>query len=101
MYAIIFSGGKQYKVKNGDVLDLELLDANPGDKLKLIPLLVSNDDSSIVVGKDAQAKTVTLEVVAHQKGKKLIVYKYKAKKNVRKKAGHRQRYTRVKVLDIA
>jgi len=98
MFAIIETGGKQYRVSVGDVLDVERLDAEPGATVEL-KALVTGEGSSIAVGADA--KKVTAVVVKQYKSKKVVVFKYKAKKNVRKKQGHRQLYTRIKIESIA
>jgi len=88
MYAVIITGGKQYKVVEGDVLDVELLDGAVGTKVDLPVLLLSGDKPK--AGREVGNKTVKAEIVAHGKDKKIVVYKYKPKKNVRKKQGHRQ-----------
>ena len=100
MYAIIATGGKQYKVENGMKLDVEKLEANVGDTVKFDVLMLS-DESGVSAGnptvKGAYAEA---EVLAQGKGKKIIVFKYKAKKNERKKQGHRQPYTKVEITAI-
>ncbi|MCL2370668.1 MAG: 50S ribosomal protein L21 [Firmicutes bacterium] len=98
MYAIVVTGGKQYKVVEGDILDVELLDGAVGAKVDLPVLMLSGDNPK--VGKDVGSKTVKAEIVAHGKDKKIVVYKYKPKKNVRKKQGHRQMFTRIKIGKI-
>lgn len=100
MYAIIENGNKQYKVNVDDVVKFEKLDAEVGAKVEFNVLLVS-DENGIKVGKDAEAFKVTGEVLKQDKMKKIIVYKYKAKKNERKKQGHRQPFTAVKITEIA
>ena len=91
MYAIIATGGKQYKVAEGDVLKVEKLGAAAGET-------VSND--GLKVGAGVAGATVTATVVGEGKGKKVIVYKYKRKTGYRKKNGHRQAYTQVKIEKI-
>lgn len=98
MFAIIETGGKQYRVTVGDVLDVERLDAEEGATVEL-KALVTGEGENITV--DASAAKVTATVVKQLKGAKVIVYKYKAKKNVRRKQGHRQLYTRIKIDSIA
>ena len=98
MYAIILSGGKQYKASAGDVIEVEKLYADVGEKVDL-SVLMTVDGDKVLVGADAAA-TVQAEVVGHGKAKKVVVYKYKPKKNVRKKKGHRQPYTRIKIGKI-
>lgn len=99
MYAIFENGSKQYRVSEGDLLKVEKLDANVGDKVQF-PVVLLADEKGISVGKDVENLKVTCEVVSCGKGKKIIVFKYKAKKNERKKQGHRQPYTEVKVTAI-
>lgn len=100
MYAIIQTGGKQYKVEAGDEVLVEKLDAEVDAEVEFDVLLVS-DDAGIKVGtpvlEGIKAKAKVLE---HGKGDKVIVFKYKAKKNIRTKRGHRQPYTKVQILTI-
>ena len=100
MYAIIENGNKQYKVVEGDVVKFEKLNAEVGASVEFNAILVSNEEG-IKVGKDAEAFKVTGEVVKQDKLRKVIVFKYKAKKNERKKKGHRQPFTSVKITGIA
>ncbi|MDE7463533.1 MAG: 50S ribosomal protein L21 [Clostridiales bacterium] len=100
MFAIIETGGKQYRVNVGDVLDVEHLDVEEGAKIEL-KTLMTGEGENIVCGKEAEGKKVTATVVKQLKAKKVVVFKYKAKKNVRKKQGHRQFYTRIKIESIA
>ncbi|KJS82048.1 MAG: 50S ribosomal protein L21 [Peptococcaceae bacterium BICA1-8] len=101
MYAIIETGGKQYKVQEGDTLKVELLDVEAGQPVEIDKVLMVSKDGQVKVGNPfvAGAK-VTLKVEDHGRGKKIIVYKYKAKKNYRRKQGHRQPYTAVVVEKI-
>lgn len=96
MFAIIETGGKQYRVSVGDVLDVERIDAEQGAAVDL-KVLMTGEGEHIVVGSEAEAKTVKATVVRQLKAPKVVVFKYKAKKNVRKKQGHRQLYTRIKI----
>jgi large subunit ribosomal protein L21 len=100
MFAIVQTGGKQYKVSENDVICVEKLNNAPGDKVALEVLLIS-DAGKVVAGnpvvKDAVCEA---EVVAHGKGDKIVVFKYKPKKNERKKQGHRQPFTQLKILSI-
>ena len=100
MYAIIATGGKQYKVAEGDTIKVEKLDVAAGDTVKFDQVLaVSND--KLVVGKPTVAgATVEASVVGEGKGKKIVVYKYKRKSGYHKKQGHRQAYTEVKIEKI-
>ena len=99
MYAIIENGSKQYKVASGEIVNLEKLSANVGDKVEFNVLLVS-DENGIKVAKKAAGYKAVGEVTAQAKDKKVIVYKYKAKKNERRKHGHRQPFTSVKIVEI-
>ena len=99
MYAIVDNGNKQYKAEVNSVIKLEKLDANVGDKVELKVVMVV-DENGIKVAGEADAYKAVAEVVEQGKDKKIIVFKYKAKKNERKKQGHRQPYTKVKVLEI-
>jgi large subunit ribosomal protein L21 len=100
MYAIIENGGKQYKVSEGDVVKVEKLPAEVGAEVSFNVVLVS-DGTAVKVGKEAASAKVTATVQAQDKFKKIIVFKYKAKKNVRKKQGHRQPFTAVKIEKIS
>lgn len=101
MYAIIETGGKQFKVAEGDVLKVELLHAEAGETVEIDKVLLVNKDGQLTVGKPyVEGAKVTLKVEENGKGKKIVVFKYKAKKNYRKKKGHRQPYTKVTVEKI-
>ncbi|MBW7476226.1 50S ribosomal protein L21 [Paenibacillus oenotherae] len=98
MFAIIETGGKQYKVQEGDVLYIEKLDANDGENVTFDRVLAVSKGDGLVTGTPVVAgATVTAKVEKHGKGQKIIVYKYKAKKNYRRKQGHRQPYTKVTI----
>ena len=101
MYAIIESCGKQYKVAEGDVVFFEKLEAEEGKKVTFDNVVLVSDDKKVEVGAP-YVKGVKVEgkVVANGKGKKIIVYKYKAKKNYRRTQGHRQPYTKVEITKI-
>ncbi len=99
MYAIVENGSKQYKVEVGSVVRFEKLTANVGDKVELNVLMVS-DENGIKVTDEVKGFKAVGEVVEQGKDKKIIVFKYKAKKNERKKQGHRQPFTAVKILEI-
>lgn len=101
MYAIIQTGGKQYKVSEGSVLKVEKLNAQPGDRLILDQVLMLSDENGVKVGNPlvSEAK-VTVTVLEQGKDKKVVVYKYKKRKNYRKKQGHRQPHTKLKVEKI-
>ena len=101
MYAVIESCGKQYKVAEGDVVFFEKLDAEAGKKVSFDKVVLVSDDEKVQVG-NPYVKGVKVEgkVVSHGKGKKIIVFKMKAKKNYRRKQGHRQPYTKVEITSI-
>ncbi|MCD1258216.1 50S ribosomal protein L21 [Paenibacillus athensensis] len=101
MYAIIETGGKQYKVQEGDVLYIEKLNAAEGEVVSFDRVLAVSKESGLVVGSPlVSGAAVSAKVEKHGKGEKIIVYKYKAKKNYHKKQGHRQPYTKVVVEKI-
>ena len=99
MYAIVKTGGKQYKVTEGLIFETELLNAQPEATVELPAVLVATDDK-VIVGKDCEKCKVVATVLQHGKGKKLNIFTYKAKKNVRKRQGHRQPFTKLKVTSI-
>ncbi|WNQ12980.1 50S ribosomal protein L21 [Paenibacillus aurantius] len=99
MYAIIETGGKQYKVQEGDVLFIEKLTVGEGDAVTFDRVLAVSNDNGLQIGSPVvSGASVSAKVEKHGKGRKIIVYKYKAKKNYRRKQGHRQPYTKV-VID--
>lgn len=99
MYAIIRAGGKQAKVQEGDVIDVERIKAD--GEVAFTPLLIVNDDGSVISDRDALDKlTVTTEVVGDSTGPKIDIFKYKNKTGYRRRAGHRQKYTRLAVKTI-
>ena len=100
MYAIIENGNKQYRVSEGEVVRLEKLNANVGDSVEFNVVMVS-DENGVKYGADVANAKVSGTVQAQDKFKKIIVFKYKAKKNERKKQGHRQPYTKVQIEKIA
>ena len=101
MYAIVKTGGKKYKVAQGDVLFVEKLEANEGDVVTLDQVLAVAGENGLTVGAPVvEGATVTAKVVAQGKAKKVIVYKYKAKKDYRRKQGHRQPYTKLVIESI-
>ena len=101
MYAIIESGGKQYKVTKGEILNVDKLDKKIGETMELDKVLLISDNDKVMVGNPVVKNArVVLEVVKLTKGKKVVVFKYKRKKGYRKTKGHRQQYTTVRVTDI-
>ena len=103
MYAIVQTGGKQYKVSPGDVIHVEKLDVEEGQAAELSSVLaVTKDDGQVLVGTPFVAgASVKITVLAHGKADKVLVFKYKSKANYRRHHGHRQPFTRVKVDEIA
>jgi len=100
MFAVIQTGGKQYKVSENQVLDVEKLDRAEGDQVELEVLMVS-DGKTVKTGNPVLTGVKCVaEVVAHGKADKIVVFKYKPKKNIRKKQGHRQPFTRIKIVSI-
>lgn len=100
MYAIIKTGGKQYKVEQGDEIFVEKLAVNEGETFEFSEVLAVSNDNGLQVGASLASAKVTASVVKNGKGPKVIIYKYKAKKDYRKKQGHRQPYTKVKIESI-
>lgn len=99
MYAIVTTGGKQYKAEAGKALKVEKLDVEVGATVKLDVLMLADGDK-VVVGEAAAKEVVNAEVLAQDKARKVVVFKYKAKKNERKRQGHRQPYTVLKIKEI-
>ena len=102
MFAIIETGGKQYKVNEGDTIFVEKLEVAEGDKITFDRVLVVSDANGIKVGAPVvEGATVTANVVKNGKAKKVVVMTYKPKKNEKRKMGHRQPYTKVQIEKIA
>ncbi|NCC83703.1 MAG: 50S ribosomal protein L21 [Clostridia bacterium] len=101
MYAVITTGGKQYRVAVGEEIFVEKLEGEQGDKVVFDQVLAVADEDGIKLGEDVKGVKVEGEIVKQGKGKKIIIFKYKAKKGYRRKNGHRQPYTRVKINGIA
>lgn len=100
MYAIIKTGGKQYKAEPGRFIDVEKLDAEIGAEVTFEALLVVDGDTTTIGTPVVDGVKVTGKVLAQDKQKKVVVYKYKPKKDSHKKQGHRQPYTRVEIVSI-
>ena len=99
MYAIIRAGGKQAKVHEGDVLDVERIKGT--DKVSFTPLLIVKDDGSVISERSALEKaSVTAEILGESAGPKIDIFKYKNKTGYRRRQGHRQKYTTIKVTKI-
>lgn len=101
MYAIIETGGKQYRVQEGDTLFIEKLEVAAGETINFDKVLVVSNEGKLAVGAPfVEGAKVEASVVEQGKGPKVIVFKYKAKKDYRRKQGHRQPYTKVKIEKI-
>lgn len=101
MYAIIETGGKQYKVSSDDIINVEKLEANVGDRVTFDKVLAVSDSETVFGSPYVAGKVVNATVVEQGKSKKVVVYKYKRKSGYHKKNGHRQLYTKVKIDSIA
>ena len=100
-YAIVRTGGRQYRVKPGDLLDVETLEGDVGSRLEMADvLLVSGEDELLVGAPTVDGARVIAEVEDQFRGPKIIVFKYKSKTRYRRKNGHRQSYTRLRIQDI-
>ena len=98
MYAILKTGGKQYKAQVGDEFTIEKLEVAEGEKVQFDQVLLLDDGAAVTVGTPTiVGASVTAEVIAQERGPKIIVFKYKPKKRYRKKTGHRQSLTRVRI----
>ena len=100
MYAVIETGGKQYRVQEGDVITVEKLNVEAGDVVTFDKVLVLGEGKDVKVGTPYLDAAVTATAVENGKGKKVIIFKYKARKDYRKKQGHRQPYTMVKIESL-
>lgn len=101
MYAIIRSGGKQFRAEPGKTIKVPVLNAEPGDKVTFDEVLVAGNGDDIQVGAPTvSGASVTGEVVKHGKDKKIIIFKWKRRKNYRRKQGHRQDFTEVRINDV-
>jgi large subunit ribosomal protein L21 len=101
MYAVIQTGGKQYRVAEGETLRVEKLSANTGDKLSFSPLLFADDGGNVQIGKpNVSGIKVEAEVLGQGLGDKILIFKYKRRKSYRRKTGHRQPFTALKIVAI-
>jgi len=101
VYAIIETGGKQYRVQEGDVLKVEKLDVGEGETVNLDKVLAVKKGEDLTIGTPLlEGARVVAQVLEHGRGKKIIVFKYKSKKNYRRKQGHRQPYTQLRIEKI-
>lgn len=103
MFAVLATGGKQYKVAKGDTIQVEKLAGEVGDQVELANvLMVVDDDDNVNVGKPVlEGASVKAEIVDQGRHRKIIIFKMKRRKNYRRKAGHRQPFTALKIVDIA
>lgn len=102
MYAVIETGGKQYKVQEGDVLFIEKIDAEDGAEITFDKVLAVSSEGNVTFGKPLiENASVTAKVLGQGKNRKIIVFKFKPKKNYRRKTGHRQPYTKVQISKIS
>ena len=101
MYAVVQTGGKQYKVAVGQTVDVEFIESEVGDAVALDRVLMVSDGENVHVGKPfVEGAKVSAEVVEHGKGKKVVIFKYRPKQRYRRKRGHRQLYTRLEIKGI-
>ena len=100
MYAVIQTGGKQYRVQQGDVIFVEKLDCQAGDTVSFDKVLLVGGEESKIGTPVVQGASVEGKVLSQVKSQKIVVYKYKAKKNERRKQGHRQPYTKVEITAV-
>ncbi len=101
MYAVFESGGKQHRIQKGDVIRVEKLAAEMGDTLSFDQILLVGEGDSVKVGEPfVKGAQVVVEVVSQGRGEKITIIKFKRRKNYRRKQGHRQDYTAIKVVDI-
>lgn len=103
MYAIVEISGKQYKVSEGDIVFVDRLESlEPGSTVEFDKVLLVSDDKKVTVGEEyVKGAKIKATVVSHGKDKKILVFKYKAKKNERKTRGHRQPYTKIQIMKIS
>lgn len=101
MYAVIKTGGKQYKVAQGETLKIESLDAEVGSTVSFDEVLMLADGDQITVGSPTVAGTVKAEVVSHGRGDKIRIVKHRRRKHYHKEQGHRQNFTEVKITEVA
>lgn len=101
MYAIFRAQGKQFRAEKGQTLELPRLEAEPGSKLTFKEVLLASDGETVKAGTPlVKGASVTAEVVGETKGEKIFVFRFKRRKNVRRKTGHRTKFTRVRITDV-
>lgn len=101
MYAVVLTGGKQYRVMQGEKLRVELLDAEEGSEIKLDNVLMLGDGESVKVGDALNGASVTAKVIGHGRADKIRIVKFRRRKHHRKQMGHRQHYTEIEITGIA
>ena len=101
MYAVIKTGGKQHKVKPGDVIEVELIHKGNDERVTFSPLLVVDDEGKTHVGKDLGRAAVKARLVGEEKGEKVKIFKYRSKTGYSRRQGHRQMYTLVEIEDVS
>jgi large subunit ribosomal protein L21 len=100
MYAVIKAGGKQHRVKPGDVIEIELIHGGQDESVSFTPILVVDDDGKAHVGKELGRATVRAKLLGEQKGDKVKIFKYRPKSGYARRQGHRQMYTMVEIQDV-
>jgi len=101
MYAIIKCGGKQYKVSEGDILNVDKLSKEPKDTIEIENVIAVNDGDTLKTGKDVESSKVTAEVIVEGRDKKVIIYKKRRRKDSKLKRGFRRSFTKIKITKIA
>ena len=102
MYAIFQTGGKQYRAEPNDVLDIELIPGQPGEIVEFSDVLFVHQEGNARVGAPFVSGTrIRAQILGNVKGEKKVIFRYKRRKNQRRKAGHRQNYARIRILEIA
>lgn len=101
MYAVIVTGGKQYRVSQGDIIYVEKLDQSEGSTVSFDVLMLGGEDQVQIGTPTVAGAKVEGKVLGQVKGRKVIIFKYKSKKNYHRKAGHRQQYTKVEITTVA
>jgi len=101
MYAVVVTGGKQYRVMQGETLRVELLEAEAGSEIKFDNILMLGDGEGVKLGDELKGATVSAKVVGHGRADKIRIIKFRRRKHHRKQMGHRQHYTEIEITGIA
>ena len=102
MQAVIKTGGKQYSVSKGDVIIVEKISGNPGDEVEFKEVLMVSDEGGVKIGSPVLDNAVVkAKIIGAKKGEKVIIFKFRRRKDFRKKTGHRQTYTSIQITDIS